>query len=343
MRFSRSQSRIAVIIGCITSLFLLADLSYNHRYRLSSAHGLVRWWTPYYFSDPPPSWLTPPKPSRDSLRIRMAIISHPAEFEKRMAMRLNIVQGVPHTDVDLTYVFMIGIPERPQDWPEAKPLSPEVVEAVQEEARRWNDLHFLNIGEGRRYMGEKRWMMLQWASSGDLSDFDLYLSADTDSFIRIAALARRLHYLRPGVDFQTHPLFWGHMLDYRVHWSYHPRTPSADDPSWEGANYRYPAGMAFLLSSALVHNLTASGVELPRHISYNRDDVMHGMWVADFAPRTDIVDDPAGFHEPPPTKGWRPVRPIDYEAVCLHHLSPAQIYELRHRPEYEKTYEWDLE
>lgn len=111
------------------------------------------------------------------------------------------------------------------------------------------------------------------------------MSVDTDSFVRIVALARRLRYLYPNVNLQTYALFWGYMLDYRVHWSYQPQIPSAHGPSWEGSNYQYPAGIASLLSSALVRNLTAPGVDLPRHISYNRDDVMHGMWVADYAPR----------------------------------------------------------
>lgn len=344
MRLGRSHVRIAVAIGCTTMFLFLADMYYHYGHRLSSARGLTRWWATYYFSDPPPSWLLPvgEQATSQPLRIRMAVISRPEEFEKRMALRLSVVREVPHVDVNLTYVFVIDIPDDPGDFPEALPLAHEAELMIRHEAKEWNDMLILNLGEGPRYMGEKRWMMLQWAASVDSSQFDLYLSSDTDSFVRLAALARRLHHLRPGVDLTQHSLFWGHMLDYHVHWTHQPGPAdrSIDDPSWDGSDYRYPAGMAFLLSSALVRTLTSPGIELPRHISYNRDDVMHGMWVADYAPETDILDDPAGFHDPRPLSGWRPARPIDYNAICVHHISPAQMKELRQRPEYKITHEW---
>jgi hypothetical protein len=191
-------------------------------------------------------------------------------------------------------------------------------------------------------MGEKRWHMLQWAASKDPGAYDFYLSADTDSFLRIAALARRFRYLRPNVNPRTHAVLWGHMLDAKRHWIYTSGNQSMEDPYVDGTPYRYPAGMAFLLSSALVRQLTAPGVELARHIKYNLDDVMHGMWTADHAPGTDILDDPAGFHDPPPeNKRWQPTRTIDYDAVCVHHIVPSRMDEMRSWQAYARTKEWE--
>jgi hypothetical protein len=83
------------------------------------------------------------------------------------------------------------------------------------------------------------------------------------------------------------------MLPKDLHWS-----PSVvESPVTTGASYPYPAGMGFLLSSALVRRLTAPGVRLAHGVAYPYDDVMHGAWVAEHASDTDVVDDPAGFHD----------------------------------------------
>jgi hypothetical protein len=97
-------------------------------------------------------------------------------------------------------------------------------------------------------------------------------------------------------DPRRESILWGHMLDKARHWS--AGAPSADeDAAVDGVAYRYPAGMGFLMSSALVRRLTAPGVRLLHRIAYPLDDVLHGAWVADHAPGTDILDDPAGFHD----------------------------------------------
>jgi hypothetical protein len=337
-----SRRSLTLFLWAVLSLFLLANLSWQRTTKELSLRGLLRWWTPYYFSDTPPSWLKAySKDERHPLVFRMAIITRPGEQDKRMAMRRSILHGVPEHDVRLTYKFFVGLPSKSGEFYELAPREPGTEEAVREEAHRWGDMEILDLGEGPLYMGEKRWMMLQWAASSDPSTYDFYLSADTDSFLRLAAMARRFYHLRPNTNPRTHSILWGHMLDHRRHWMYVPGNRSMEDPWQDGTPYRYPAGMAFLLSSALVGRLTSPRVELARHIKYNLDDVMHGMWTADHAPGTDILDDPAGFHDPPPSqRGWKPVRPIDYEAVCVHHISPEGMAELRARPEYARTQEW---
>jgi hypothetical protein len=120
--------------------------------------------------------------------------------------------------------------------------------------------------------------------------------ADTDSFLRIAAIARRFRHLRPRSDPRQASILWGHMLDKALHW-YEPDPAADEDAVAAGATYKYPLGMSFLMSSALVRELTAPGVHLVHHIGYPYDDVVHGVWVADHAPDADILDDQAGFHD----------------------------------------------
>jgi hypothetical protein len=115
---------------------------------------------------------------------------------------------------------------------------------------------------------------------------------DTVSFLRLAALARRFRYLRPSIDPRHTSVLWGHMLPKDLHWS-----PSGvENPVSTGASYPCLAGMGFLLSSALVRRLTAPGVRLAHGVAYPYDDVMHGAWVAEHAPDTDVIDDPAACH-----------------------------------------------
>jgi hypothetical protein len=42
----------------------------------------------------------------------------------------------------------------------------------------------------------------------------------------------------------------------------------------------------------------------------------------------------------PRPAGWQPARPIDYDTVCVHHISPNRMYALRARVEYEQSQEW---
>lgn len=96
---------------------------------------------------------------------------------------------------------------------------------------------------------------------------------------------------------------WGHMLTHVRHWTPAEGNRSAEDPFYDGDWYSYPWGMAYMMSSALVGNLTAPGIQLPHHIKYAGDDIMIGSWVWQFAPDTDIIDDQKGFHDvsPPST------------------------------------------
>jgi hypothetical protein len=111
MPIQRTRGKYALALTLLfTTLWVFTDLTLHRSSRISSVYGALRWWSPTYFSDPPPAWLEPPSHGTKPMSIRMAIISHPDEFEKRAAMRRSVLRGVPLSEVDLTYKFFTNIP-----------------------------------------------------------------------------------------------------------------------------------------------------------------------------------------------------------------------------------------
>jgi hypothetical protein len=88
------------------------------------------------------------------------------------------------------------------------------------------------------------------------------MTADTDSFVRFAALPRRLKHLRPDLS-RPHeqPVVWGHLLESDRYWKDSTNVPEVQrlnttgdpyqwysgDEQYTGAKYPYPAGMAYLI------------------------------------------------------------------------------------------------
>ena len=57
------------------------------------------------------------------------------------------------------------------------------------------------------------------------SEYDFFFNADSDSFVRLAALSRRMHHLRPNLLNPRNTLsLWGDMMNNYKHWR------KAEDP-----------------------------------------------------------------------------------------------------------------
>jgi hypothetical protein len=157
----------------------------------------------------------------------------------------------------------------------------------------------------------------------------MFMTFDSDSYIRLAALARRAwHVGAVQHGLRTSSVLWAHTQSHWFHWRV-DAPPGGLDTPYEAEWYEYPLGIAYLLSSNLTAHLAAEA--LPTHVKYPYDDVLVGAWVADYAPATAVVKDPAGFHNP--EKEWKIV-PIDWDTVCVHHVDPVEMYALRRRKEY---------
>jgi hypothetical protein len=113
-----------------------------------------------------PTWLQRPvvAPETQPLVLRVAIISHPAEFSRRKAIRDHMLVGVPHSEVDIQYYFFLGKAED-TTWSRMKGSSAQEVDAaVHREAEEHNDIHFLDMVDNKDRLGYKCWRALQWVS-----------------------------------------------------------------------------------------------------------------------------------------------------------------------------------
>lgn len=294
----------------------------------------------FNFTASRPEWLVPPpRHQQEPLVIRLGIISHPREFERRKALRQYVLADLPTQEVIIHYRFIMGYTGSHDD-----------LRAAQERALH-RDIIVLDLEENTDRMGEKRWRMLKWAADVPGSTYDYYMSADTDAFLRLAALARRLRRYKtrpalPGNPRET-DIMWGQMGQHGLHLVPNPDEshPEIEDPEippgparfW----YQYPYGFGFLLSSHLVDRLVRPGVVLPHHMHYPSDDVLLGNWVADWGEGTTVVHDIEGFHDPighhsdPET-----TFPVDWDTVVAHHVKVGEMRGLRYMKEFED--EWDV-
>jgi hypothetical protein len=103
--------------------------------------------------------------------------------------------------------------------------------------------------------------------STDPSTYDFYMGADSDSFLRMAALSRRWRHLKPNTDPRKEQIVWGHHLGHNRHW-----TPSSEakfaanftlEDEWrEGQGYHYTVGIAYLF-----RYMISTSRRYPRHLT----------------------------------------------------------------------------
>jgi hypothetical protein len=120
-------------------------------------------------------WLQRPVTASETqpLMLRVAIISHPAEFSRRKAIRDHMPVGVPHSEVNIQYYFFLGKAED-TTWSRLKGSSAqEVHAAVHREAEEHDDIHFLDMVDNKNRLGYKRWRAIQWVcrTSNSVWDF----------------------------------------------------------------------------------------------------------------------------------------------------------------------------
>lgn len=236
--------------------------------------------------------------------------------------------------------------------------------AIVKERSIHKDIVVLDMPESKTRMGEKRWRMLRWASESPSSSYDYYMSADTDAFIRLTALARRLKGLRPELGKpREKSVMWGSMGREHRHYVVSDEGENEDVQDSLGESeegFEYPYGFAILLSSHLVGRLVRPGVVLPHRIHYPNDDVVVGNWVGDHvwkgpepldsdslyssssapsSPLTDhtvtIINDHPAFHDPP-GHSWNEssTLQVSWDSVVIHHLNVDEMKGIRGREEF---------
>jgi hypothetical protein len=291
-----------------------------------------------------PQWLTLQPTRSKPFVLRIAIITHPSDFVKRQAIREHILSNVPTSAVQFQHRFIMGY---------SPPASQHEDFLVLEEMHMYRDILRFDMIEDPRRMGEKRWRMLRWAAEAHRSTYDYFLSLDTDAFVRLHALALRMHAMHPEFRPRDESILWSQTNDHKVHFVANPvdddSTVLVEDSKvfspteFRGTEwYTYPVGFAFLMSSHLVSRLTSPEIKLAHHVHFPSDDVVIGMWISEWAGDTRIVSDRPGFHDPPGhNRHPEDEDPIDWGTVAIHHVQPWEFRELRKVKEWEG--EWEEE
>jgi hypothetical protein len=179
-RFTARNLLILVLLSTFTLW------SITHILRPTLAGRLILSYSPTYhgfpsdafdFSKPRPEWLIPPrlrKPATaepPALVLRIAVISHPEEVERRAAIRAHVFQDVPLHEVTFEYKFFVGrVPgERLHSW--SKNMLDEVVDGEQKEH---GDMFIIEqLKESSSGLGIKRHAALHWVGINPQSSIPL--------------------------------------------------------------------------------------------------------------------------------------------------------------------------
>lgn len=106
------------------------------------------------YQGPRPPWLEV-KPAQP-LRLRVAIISRPNEFDVRMALRESVLWDVPKSDVEMEFWFFVGRHSRED--------GPKIVRKLKSENDWYGDVVMLDIDDIPERVSEKRFAALKWVS-----------------------------------------------------------------------------------------------------------------------------------------------------------------------------------
>jgi hypothetical protein len=112
----------------------------------------------------PPDWLQPPASTavHEPVVFRMAIISHPKEFDRRKAIRDYVLANVPKKEVRFDYYFFLGKTDKMAPIDGRNMTAEEINDEVQKEQKQHGDLFLIDMLESQRGLGEKRWRALKW-------------------------------------------------------------------------------------------------------------------------------------------------------------------------------------
>ncbi|KZV78744.1 hypothetical protein EXIGLDRAFT_736655 [Exidia glandulosa HHB12029] len=255
------------------------------------------------------------------------------ELDLRAFLRENVYSRISTDEVQFELKFFVA--RQPSAYGDLLPWrlsAGDVNRLVREEHARFGDIHFVDAVENKWTLCLKRFLALKWAASVPQSEYDFFFTADSDSFVRLAALSRRMHHKRPDLlDPRRTFSMWGDMKANWLHWR-KANDSSAPDEQYDGEWYDFPIGMGYLMSSALTARLNDVSDLLPHNVPYYSDDVLIGSWVAEYAPETLLMSDKGGFHDPP-LHGTQPF-PVDYSTVLIHHIDINEMRQLRAMPEW---------
>lgn len=101
-----------------------------------------------------PSWMDAPPP-QVPLILRVAVMSHPKEVQRRQIIRDYIFKGVRPTEVEIDYRFMVGSPDGSLD-------------ALQREHEEHKDLVILDFKDELDRLSQKRFLALKWVCNTSL-------------------------------------------------------------------------------------------------------------------------------------------------------------------------------
>ncbi|KAF9000318.1 galactosyltransferase-domain-containing protein [Cyathus striatus] len=296
--------------------------------------------------NPRPSWLDE-NPVGGPLGLRIAVVSRADEFDKRQALRESVFLGVRDTDVKLDFRFFVGAPVGLTHWVTSVRLS--------QENRTYGDVVVLeDIDDIPERLSEKRYAALKWGGSVPHDSYDYFMTIDSDTFVRLGALARRMpSFLKSkNIKPREQPVLIGRMGE---HLTYFMNTvpdgnedPSLEDEYLKGPWFPYPSGIGYMLSSSLVNTLLSTEPPLPHHIHYPSDDVMIGAWIAAlrYFPDKSVEFETTAEHSPEPVhkvvpKPYLPERWHDFiergghdasfswSSICVHHVTADEMIKFR--------------
>jgi hypothetical protein len=162
-----SLRQTLVLFGLVT--FVLWTVA--HILRPTLAGRMIRQFSPLYndfpsdafdFTRPRPEWLVPPSPEQNKttpLVLRIAVITHPSEVDRRTAIRESIFADVPSNEVSFQYKFFVGRApgKRLHVW-----STQTLDEIVDEEQTVHQDMEILDMKESSSGLGMKRHAALHW-------------------------------------------------------------------------------------------------------------------------------------------------------------------------------------
>lgn len=116
------------------------------------------WNGPTYSFDkePRPAWMTvvTESPVKTPLSLRVAVLSHPKEVERRELIREYMFKGVPRNEVHIDHCFLVG---KPSGWSAQGKL-----EKLLQEQEEHQDLVILDIEDSKKRLSQKRYSGLKW-------------------------------------------------------------------------------------------------------------------------------------------------------------------------------------
>lgn len=136
------RPRLILLICIISILVILLDI------RSKTWHG------PVYIFDKEvrPAWLDSPRTTKP-LILRVAVISHPSEAQRRHLIRDSIFKGVSSKEVQIDYRFFVGIPEKNG----SSLIKEETSYDIWQEERRHKDMVILDFHDTYERISEKRY------------------------------------------------------------------------------------------------------------------------------------------------------------------------------------------